>query len=79
MSDPFYLGLRPNRETFLASEIYDDYVRFKCLKCGYEQDVELEEIQWLLEDNDHDSFRTYCQECNRPQWVPIDLYKKLKK
>ncbi len=79
MRDPFYFGPKPDRVTFLASEIYDEYVRFKCLKCDYEQDVEFEEIQWLLEDEDHDRFRTYCPECNRSQWVPVDLYKKLKK
>ena len=79
MSDPFYFGPRPERDAFLASEIFDDYVRFKCLKCGFEEDVEFEEIQWLLEEEDNDRFRTYCPQCNKPKWVPVDLYDKLKK
>jgi len=79
MSDPFYFGPRPERDAFLASEIFDDYVRFKCLKCGFEEDVEFEEIQWLLEEEDNDRFRTYCPKCNKPKWVPVDLYDKLKK
>jgi len=63
---------------FAEKEIYDETIDLKCLKCDYE---ELNEDWNEIDEcwNKIDYPRMYCPKCGKPQFVPLDVWKKKNK
>ena len=63
---------------FAEKEIYDETINLKCLKCDYE---ELNENRNEIDEcwNKIDYPRMYCPKCDKPQFVPLDVWKKKNK
>ena len=57
---------------FVKKDVYDEKITLKCLKCDYE-----ETVPWDRDDSLYSI--SYCQRCDKPHFVPIDIYNQKKK
>ncbi len=64
---------------FVKKDVYDEKVTLKCLKCDYEETVpwDIVDETWDREDSPYPI--SYCQRCDKPHFVPIDIYNQKKK
>ncbi len=64
---------------FAKQDVYDEYVDFKCLDCGYEETIE-GDIVFELFDEEFDDYPIFdCPKCNVGRFVPKDIFEKIKK
>ena len=60
---------------FSNKQIYDETIDLKCLKCDYEElNEDWEEIEEIWNGEKYP--KMYCPKCGKPQFVPIDIWKK---
>ena len=60
---------------FSNKQIYDETIDLKCLKCDYEElNEDWEEIEEMWNGENYP--KMYCLKCGKPQFVPIDIWKK---
>lgn len=66
----------PNEKQFLEQDIYDEAVLLKCIKCGFEETVEIDIIDELSEMYESEYPELECPHCNKRKavMVPIDIY-----
>lgn len=58
---------------FVKRDVYDETVDFKCLKCNYEEiNIDWEMIEEMWDGTDYPIL--YCPHCNKPKFVPIDIW-----
>lgn len=64
---------------FVKKDVYDEKVTLKCLKCDYEETVpwDIVDETWDREDSPYPI--SYYQRCDKPHFVPIDIYNQKKK
>lgn len=70
----------PNEEEFLKQEIYNEFVLMKCDICDYEETIELDFIEEIVEMHDMDYPELECPHCNKrkARMIPIDIYNEAK-
>ncbi len=63
---------------FVKRDVYDETVDFKCLKCNKEQfNVDFEMIEEDWDGTDYPIL--YCPFCNKPKFVPLDIWNAINK
>lgn len=69
-----------DEESFLRSDIYDEYVLMKCVSCDYEEKVEIDIIDELVAMYKMDYPELECPNCNKrkARMIPIDIYNEEK-
>lgn len=68
-----------NPEEFAKKEIYDEFIRFKCLNCKKEETLE-SDIVFELFDEDFEDFPVLtCPFCGEETYVPKDIFNELSK
>lgn len=72
--DPNYL----DPKEFALKEIYDEYVEFKCLDCGYEETIEGDIVFELFDEEFEEYPVLICPKCNDGSFVPKDIYEQIK-
>ena len=68
-----------NEEEFAKRDIYDEYIDFKCLKCGVEHELEADIVFKLFEPEYEEYPEWICNDYKGGTMVPINIYNKLKK
>lgn len=63
---------------FIKQDIYDEYIKLKCLHCNYEETVEADIILECFNPRHEDYPISYCPHCDKPKLVPIDIYNQIK-
>lgn len=64
---------------YVKKDIYDETVDFKCIRCNYEEkNIDYEEIEELWDESE-DYPKLYCPNCDKPYFVPLDVWKTKKK
>lgn len=67
-------------DEFLAKEVFDETITLKCLKCGYEETTDWEIVDECWMRSFAPEYPTsHCLKCNKPSFVPIDIYNKKKR
>ena len=61
-------------EEFIKCDIYDESVTFKCKKCGFENEIELDNVL-EFETNKDGLPEIYCPKCNKGTMLPKDIIK----
>ena len=62
---------------FAEKDIFEEFVEFKCLDCGYEERIE-GDIVFEFFDEEIEEYSTLdCPKCNVGNFVPKDIYKKI--
>ena len=64
---------------FVKRTIYDETVDFKCIRCNYEENIDYEEVQELWDEDEKDYPKLYCPNCDKPYFVPLDIWNKKKR
>ena len=64
---------------FVKRTIYDETVDFKCIRCNYEENIDYEEVQELWDEDEEDYPKLYCPNCDKPYFVPLDIWNKKKR
>lgn len=65
-------------DEFVKREIYDETIDFKCLSCSHEEkNIDWEEIEEMWDGKNYPIM--YCPKCNKPKFVPIDIWNKANK
>ena len=63
---------------FAKKEIYDETINLKCLNCHYEElNEDWAEIKEMWNGINYPIM--YCPKCNKPKFVPMDIWKKKNK
>ena len=59
-----------------TNEIYEETIILKCYNCDYEEEVDY----WIVAEcwMDGPYPISYCPHCNKPKFIPIDVYNKKK-
>jgi len=58
---------------FANREIYDETIDLKCLDCNYEElNQDFETIDEMWDGKDYPIL--YCPNCNKPTFVPLDIW-----
>lgn len=65
-------------EAFVKSTVYDETVIMKCLKCGFQEEVDFDIISEFWSEFDSDYPVSYCGHCSKPKLVPLDIYNQIK-
>lgn len=60
----------------LEENSYREMIILKCLKCDYEEKVEYEFVEECWFEGPYPI--SYCPHCNKPKFVPLDIYNKKK-
>jgi hypothetical protein len=63
---------------FVKQDVYDETVDFKCIRCNYEERVDYEEVCDLWDENEEEYPKLYCPECDKPYFIPLDIWNKKK-
>lgn len=86
MTTPQYkdeIDFRYGIENYLNDDIYEEFVNFKCIDCGYEEMVDYEIATEMMYYAGDDYPIMDCVECSAKrkegQMVPIDIYNEMKK
>lgn len=64
---------------FVKRTIYDETVDFKCIRCNYEENIDYDEVQELWDEDEEDYPKLYCPNCDKPYFVPLDIWNKKKR
>lgn len=72
----FYFGPPVDIEDFMNRDIFDESVRFKCLKCGFEDVLEFDILEEMWDESISDYPILPCYHCSKEKFVPIDIYHK---
>lgn len=67
-----------NIEEFLNRDIHEEYVEMKCLNCDYEEMLDFDILQEMMEMYDTDYPKEHCPRCDHGM-VPKDLHILFKK
>lgn len=68
-----------NVEDFVKQEIYEETIVLKCLKCGFQEEIDFDYIAETWFESDKDPYPiSYCAKCNQPKVVPLDVYNTIK-
>lgn len=62
---------------YIKNNLYKEKIILKCLKCGYEEEIDYEIVEECWMDGPYPI--SYCPKCDKPQFVPLDIYNKKKK
>jgi len=66
-------------DAFVSRDIFEETITFKCLKCDYEETLDLEIVEESWDDIGFPDYPVaYCSNCNKDRLVPIDIYNKKK-
>jgi ribosomal protein S27E len=68
-----------NTITGTITNIYDEFIEFKCLDCGKEVTLEAEIVFELFEPEFEEYPALICNDCSNGTIVPKDLYEELLK
>lgn len=61
-------------EAFVNSNVYDEFVDFKCLKCNHEEELEAD-IVFELFFPEFEGFPVLtCPKCGKDTFIPKDIY-----
>ena len=66
-------------EAFVKRDIYDEFVDFKCLKSGYEEELEADILFELFFPEFEEYPILTCPKCGKDKFIPADICAKLKK
>lgn len=69
-----YFGPSVDIDDFMKRDIFDESVRFKCLSCGFEYDLEYDILLEIWDESESDYPILYCDNCSHEKSVPIDVY-----
>ena len=72
--DPNYL----DHKEFALKEIYDEYIEFKCLDCGYEETIEGDIVFELFDEEFEEYPILICPKRDDGSFVPKDIYEQIK-
>jgi hypothetical protein len=72
----FYFGPPVDIDDFIKRDIFDESVRFKCLSCGFEDNLEYDILLEMWDESVSDYPILYCNHCSKEKSVPIDVYHK---
>ena len=64
---------------FVKKDVYDEKITLKCLKCDYKETVPWDIVDETWDRDDSPYPISYCGRCDKPHFVPIDIYNKKKK
>jgi DNA-directed RNA polymerase subunit RPC12/RpoP len=48
----------------------------KCLKCGYEEELDLDEVLECQEMTENEDYAMFCPNCGKERFVPKSIYKE---
>ena len=63
-------------EEFAKETIYDSSVETKCLNCGYEEELDLDEVLECQEMTENEDYAMFCPNCGEECFVPKSIYKE---
>ncbi len=61
---------------YAENDLFTESIILKCLNCGYEEEVDYEIVEECWLDGPYPI--SYCPHCDKPKFVPIDIYNKKK-
>lgn len=61
-------------EAFVNSDVYDEFVDFKCLKCNHEEELEADIVFELFFPEFEDFPVLTCPKCGKDTFIPKDIY-----
>ena len=61
----------------LDKDAYEEMIIMKCLNCDFEEEAPYDIIEECWEDGPYPI--GYCPHCDKPKFVPLDIYNKKKK
>ena len=64
---------------FVKNDVCDEIITLKCLKCDYEETVPWDIVDETWDRDDSLCPISYCGRCDKPHFVPIDIYNQKKK
>lgn len=76
LENGYYFGPPVDIDDFMHKDIYDEFVRFKCLNCGSEFDEEYDILLEMWDESISDYPVIYCDHCGKESSVPLDVYHK---
>ncbi|OHE45694.1 MAG: hypothetical protein A3K26_04740 [Tenericutes bacterium RIFOXYA12_FULL_35_10] len=76
LKNGFYFGPPVDIDDFIKRDIFDESVRFKCLSCGFEDNLEYDILLEMWDESVSDYPILYCNHCSKEKSVPIDIYHK---
>lgn len=66
-------------EAFVKSDVFEEFVDFKCLNCNNEAELEADIVFELFFPEFEEYPILTCPKCGKDKFVPKDIYEKLKK
>ena len=67
----------PVLQPLKVKDAYEEIVIMKCLNCDFEEEAPYDIIEECWEDGPYPI--GYCPHCDKPKFVPLDIYNKKKK
>ena len=64
---------------FVKKDVYDEKITLKCLKFDNEETVPWDIVDETWDRENYLYPISYCQRCDKPHFVPIDIYNQKKK
>ncbi len=61
----------------MDNDSIEETITLKCLKCDYEEEIDYEIVEETWFEGPYPT--SYCPQCGKPYFVPIDIYNKKKK
>jgi hypothetical protein len=73
--DANYYGYDPvDPVKFINSDIADEYLIMKCIRCKVEEKTEADIVEEMFEFSGEEYPKLYCPKCNKGTMVPLDIY-----
>ena len=76
LENGYYFGPPVDIDDFMNKDIFDEFVRFKCLNCGTEHEEEYDILLEIWDESISDYPKIYCENCGKESSVPLDVYHK---
>lgn len=61
---------------YAENDLFTESIILKCLNCDYEEEVDYEIVEECWLDGSYPI--SYCPHCDKPKFVPLDIYNKKK-
>jgi len=76
LENDYYFGPPVDIDDIMNKDIFDEFVHFKCLKCGFEYDEEYDILLEMWDESISDYPVIDCNHCDKESSVPLDAYYK---
>ena len=72
-------GQKLDLDFFLEEDLYNEFIDFKCKKCGHEEELEADIVFELFDEEFEDYPILTCPKCGKETFIPKDICIELSK